>query len=651
MDSKVRERNIARARLKFLESAESPPPLVPENIRDSWQRSKYLGVAISEVVVPYQPDYDRESRLVRAAAPVLDRLEQTLAGSDACVIVTDRNGWVRDRRVGELQLSAHLDRVHLAPGFSYAERFVGTNGIGVALEERRSSVVLGTEHFNERLQRVSCAASPIRNPISGRVAGALNLTCWNGPVSALMAALAREAAGDVERVLYELSTSSERALLEAFRYATHYGDRPVLCLGQDLLLANSAAAVRLTGDDHRLLREAAAELGHAPRARRRVRLTGGQSVLVRCRQVDSPAGIAGYLLDLVFEDAPEDDARSRAGYPGGGRGRGRERGHGPGAAVGGKPCPLPGLVGADPTWNTVSHIAAHCARARVPLLVYGEAGTGKSALARGAHAVTGTATAPVVVDAADPRYGPEAPGAADPSGPGDAPGRGGVSAPGDAADAGGLAHTLRAAPAGPGRALVLRHLDAVAPADAPAVAAALAAAAATGTWVVATLGRASRVPDTLLRCFTEAVTVPPLRHRLADLPALVESLLRRTGAGVECAPDVLPLLRRQDWPGNIRQLAAVLRKAATGRRTYRIEARDLPPSLHTAGHRSLSAWEAAERDTLVEALLAADGNKLLAAQRLGISRTTIYRKMRAYGITLPPRPGPSPAEGPGMPSA
>ena len=60
-------------------------------------------------------------------------------------------------------------------------------------------------------------------------------------------------------------------------------------------------------------------------------------------------------------------------------------------------------------------------------------------------------------------------------------------------------------------------------------------------------------------------------------------------------------------------------------------------SLHSAGRRPLSAWETSERDTLVQALLEVDGNKLLAAQRLGISRTTIYRKMRSYGITLPAR--------------
>lgn len=633
MDSTARERNIARARLKFLQSAEPPASVVPEKIRDSWQRSKHWGIGIDEVTVPYQPDYDRESRLMRAATPVLDRLERTLAGSDVCVIVTDRKGWVRDRRVGELRLSAHLDRVKLAPGFSYAEQFVGTNGIGMALEERRSSMVLGTEHFNERLQKVSCAASPIRNPISGRVEGAINLTCWNGPAGSLMAALVQEAADDVERMLYESGTTCEHALLEAFRQATHYGCRPVLCLGQDLLLANSAAAGRLTGDDHRLLHEAAAELGHAPRTRRRVQLTGGRSVLVRCRRVDGPAGKAGYLLDLTFDDAPTaEEPRGTAGSraPGGSRGGDT------------RPCPLPGLAGADPAWNPVARTAARCARERVPLLIYGEAGTGKAALARAAHAFAGAAWAPVVIDAADPRYGAD--GATGPNPPYGADGATAPNRPYNAYEAtgpddaplpGSLPYALRSAPAGPGRALVLLHLDAVTTARAPAVAQALSAAAARGTWTVATLGRAPEGADTLLRCFAEAVTVPPLRHRLADLPALVDALLRRVGAGAECSPEVLPLLRRQDWPGNVRQLESVLRKAAAGRRTYRVEPRDLPPSLHAAGHRALSGWETAERDTLVAALLEADGNKLLAAQRLGISRTTVYRKMRAYGITLP----------------
>lgn len=586
-----RDRTIARARLKFLENAELPAAIVPEGILNSWQRSKYLGIGTDEVIVPYQPDYDRESRLVRAATPVLDRLEQALAGSDVCVIVTDRKGWVRDRRVGEKRLSAHLDRVHLAPGFNYAEQFVGTNGIGVALEERRPNVVLGTEHFNERLQNVSCAAAPIRNSVTGRVEGAMNLTCWNGPARTLMTALVQEAAGGIERVMYEFSSSHQRALLEAFQQVTHYGDRPVLCLGQDLVLANSAASTRLTGDDHRLLHKAAAELGHAPRTRKQVQLTGGETVLMRSRRVDSSAGAAGYLLELAFTDHSSDSSAPS-----------RTRSRQEQAAT--RPWPLPGLAGTDPAWNTVSRTVSRCARERT-LLLHGEPGTGKSALIRATHALTGAASAPVIVDAAS--VGTE---------------------------------TGTDLPTGPGRALVLRNIDDVSPEQGPAVARALDAATAKGTWIVGTLHRAPGgpgVPEPLRRCFAEAAAVPALRHRIADLPALAECLLQRIGADVECAPEVLSLLRRHDWPGNIRQLNLALRVAAAARRTYRIELRDLPPSLHSAGTRPLSTWEASERDTLVQALLETNGNKLLAAQRLGISRTTIYRKMRTYGITLPTR--------------
>uniref|UniRef100_A0AAU3GRX1 Sigma 54-interacting transcriptional regulator n=1 Tax=Streptomyces sp. NBC_01401 TaxID=2903854 RepID=A0AAU3GRX1_9ACTN len=635
-DSTARDRNIARARLQFLENAEPPATIVPEGIRNSWQRSKYLGIGTHEVVVPYQPDYDRESRLVRAATPVLDRLEQALAGSDACVIVTDRKGWVRDRRVGEKRLSAHLDRVHLAPGFNYAEEFVGTNGIGVALEERRPNVVLGTEHFNERLQNVACAAAPIRNSVTGRVEGAMNLTCWNGPARPLMAALVQEAVGDIERVMYEFSSSHQRALLEAFQQVTHYGDRPVLCLGQDLVLANSAASARLTGDDHRLLHEAAAELGHAPRTRTQVQLAGGETALMRCRQIDSSAGAAGYLLELTFTDHPQpcdhpairrtrSSSRSRALSPS------RE---GEDAT---RPWPLPGLAGTAPAWNTAARTASRCARDRTPLLLHGETGTGKAALAVAAHTLTGATSAPVTVDAATTAgTGTGTAGTATgatTTGTGTSASSTGAST-GASAD---LLAALDAVPTGPGRTLILRNIDAVTPEQGPAVARALDAAAAQGTWIVGTLDRAPGVPEALRRCFVEAAGLPALRHRLADLPALAECLLRRVGADVECAPDVLPLLRRHAWPGNVRQLESVLRKAAAGRRTYRIEVSDLPPSLHSAGSRSLSAWEASERDTLVQALLETGGNKLLAAQRLGISRTTIYRKMRTYSITLPPR--------------
>jgi transcriptional regulator of acetoin/glycerol metabolism len=64
-------------------------------------------------------------------------------------------------------LERHLDSIQLAPGFSYAEEFAGTNGIGTALESGQAAHVSGHEHYAGQLADLACAAVPIRHPVSG----------------------------------------------------------------------------------------------------------------------------------------------------------------------------------------------------------------------------------------------------------------------------------------------------------------------------------------------------------------------------------------------------------------------------------------------------------------------------------------------------
>ena len=74
----------------------------------------------------------------------------------------------------------------LAPGFSYAEEFVGTNGIGTALEGGRPMHVFGHEHYAENLEDLACAGVPIHHPISGKTVGAVDLTCWRKDADPLL---------------------------------------------------------------------------------------------------------------------------------------------------------------------------------------------------------------------------------------------------------------------------------------------------------------------------------------------------------------------------------------------------------------------------------------------------------------------------------
>jgi sigma-54 dependent transcriptional regulator, acetoin dehydrogenase operon transcriptional activator AcoR len=186
-----RTASLARAREAFLTSGhvEADEAGLREPILTSWRRSRFWGVAVSQVDLPYRGELDPEGRLLHAAQPVLDRLERELSDTRMTAILTDAQAWVLDRRAGERSLNAYLDKVLLAPGFSYAEKFIGTNGIGTALEEKRAFHVFGHEHFVDRLQTLSCAGAPIRDPISGNVVGIIDVTCWESDASLLMSVL------------------------------------------------------------------------------------------------------------------------------------------------------------------------------------------------------------------------------------------------------------------------------------------------------------------------------------------------------------------------------------------------------------------------------------------------------------------------------
>ncbi|MFE5708483.1 sigma-54-dependent Fis family transcriptional regulator [Rhodococcus koreensis] len=136
----------------------------------------------------------------------------------------------------------------------------------------------------------------------------------------------------------------------------------------------------------------------------------------------------------------------------------------------------------------------------------------------------------------------------------------------------------------------------------------------------------------------------PLRTYPHKLAAVAKSVLAELlpESTVELAPSALHLLATQPWPGNIRELRAVLEYAARGRERGMIVEHDLPDTvrMNTSTARSLTLMETAERDAIVAALRASNGNRAAAAAELGIGRTTLYARLRRYGIAESvPRPG------------
>ncbi|MCA9415369.1 MAG: sigma-54-dependent Fis family transcriptional regulator [Candidatus Omnitrophica bacterium] len=162
--------------------------------------------------------------------------------------------------------------------------------------------------------------------------------------------------------------------------------------------------------------------------------------------------------------------------------------------------------------------------------------------------------------------------------------------------------------------------------------------------------------DLYFRLNVVSISLPPLRERKDDIPLLIHHFLQKKTAESESIPtlglEVQDALLNYSWPGNIRELENVIERATVLREAETIELRDLPheitggvslqptlrakqegesPALQESTDKILSLQEM-ERVQILQALKAAQGHREKAANLLGITRRTLYQKIKRYGI-------------------
>jgi signal transduction histidine kinase len=252
--------SVRRARDRFLSAGSLGEDILRTDVLDSWRRSQALGVHPDRMDLPFVQEPDADSPLINAAAPVLDRIADDLSAQAVSIILTSSNGLVLERLASDSSVMNALDAVSLAPGYSYAEEFVGTNGIGTALETGRPAFIRGGEHYLGTLGRLACAGVPIRDPISRRIVGLLDLTCWAGQSDPLQFALAKTAASQIEDRMRALAHESETALLERYLEQARRFPLGVLAIGGDVVLMNTHLREALDANDQMALLEHASDL-------------------------------------------------------------------------------------------------------------------------------------------------------------------------------------------------------------------------------------------------------------------------------------------------------------------------------------------------------------------------------------------------------
>jgi sigma-54 dependent transcriptional regulator, acetoin dehydrogenase operon transcriptional activator AcoR len=660
-------------------------PAVPQAqiIDRSHQRCSALGLTRIE-----RPDYsplmradlqvarERNQRLFGHAAPVMEMLREQIAETQSMIVLTDAQGTIL-HAVGDSEFLARAGKVALSPGVNWAEHSKGTNAIGTALFEEQPTLVHAGEHFMHANNFLTCSATPIFDP-RGEILGVLDVSGDHRSYHRHTMGLVRVSARMIEN--HWLSDEGND------RLRLHFHSRPEF-------IGTLLEGIVVVGENGRILganRSALDQLalsGVSLRGHTLTTLFGTtvaalaehfRSPLPMPLQLTAPGGAQFHVMGranwhsrVIFgglaDPAP---APAEPAAPG-------QATVTPAAPATTSAAPRTGLAylqTGDPQIEIVVRKVRRIIDRDIPLLILGETGTGKEVLARAVHQESHRARQPFV--AVNCASIPESLIEAELFGYEDGAFTG--------ARRKGSAGRILQANGGtlfldeigdmplPLQARLLRVLQerSVTPLGGNrSVPVDIALIAATHRDLREMIAAQQFREDLYYRLNGLALRLPALRDR-SDLLQLTRRILQAEcpqGAPELSAP-VLGMFGRYHWPGNIRQLANVLRTAAVmaggdaqitelhlsddfledvQRVPKPAAAASMPAASPTATTTSTlppfppqaaapgapsaeraATLEEAERELIRQVLASVNGNISEASKRLGVSRNTIYRKLR-----------------------
>ncbi|MDD2877761.1 MAG: sigma-54-dependent Fis family transcriptional regulator [Acidiphilium sp.] len=575
----------------------------------------------------------RHSDLIAFSRPIIEYLYSQIRDSGCVIVLSGENGVLLDS-VGDADFSDRAASVALQPGACWAEVDRGTNAVGTALIELAPVVIQGPEHFLDRNAFLSCAAAPLIAS-DGRLLGVLDISCDHRNYHPHTFGLVRAAARMIENRIFEITHVRDTKLhLHATVQAIGTVVEGMVAVAPDgrILGANRTATdlldLRMPDMGHKLIGDA-----------------------LDCRLEDLVArDQTGKLMEVCRRDGgrlhlrlevPRVVARpARQTWPTA------------------PTCPiwsndaLAALDTGDPQITRAIGQIRRILGKPIPVLLRGETGVGKDLLAKAIHsagprhggafvAVNCAALPENLIEAELFGYAPGAFTGAKREG---SVGRireahGGTLFLDEIGD---MPPTLQT------RLLRVLEDRLVAPLGGRPVAVDFALISATNRNLKTEIARGSFRSDLFYRLNGLSVMIPPLRER-TDLAALIARILEQDNSGTplrKVAPDLFKALAAYRWPGNIRQLASLLRIASSLCDPDEIEldwhhlpddeVNELrtPPSPARAKEDEGSLRTHSDQ-IILRTIESAAGNMSKAARTLGISRNTLYRRVAAITPEAP----------------
>ncbi|WP_233801486.1 sigma-54-dependent Fis family transcriptional regulator [Paraburkholderia sp. HP33-1] len=627
------DRGTMRAWERFLAGESSTS--APQALVDSWKRSLQSGVSPTAVSAPIAVHGDEVAALLwrhRDLLAAADRLftvtADLFADSHSILLLTNQDGVIL-KAAGDLRTRAAGEKIHLTIGGDWGEGRAGTNGIGTALATHEPTYIHASEHFCEGIKSWSCAAAPICEPGTGAVIGVLDIS---GPPSTYQInnlTLAVTAARQIEMVLAEQAARERLRLLACClqRVSSSSDATGMVAIDRSGRLVHTTGRVTLPvgiGERFPGMSETSPVedwVQHLPAG---LHADWFNPVVVDGNTIGAmlvvPARSRPVTVPLAERNGEADPQRNRFAQ----------------------------IQGQSAAMLAAIHRGRQLASRRVPVLIEGETGVGKELFARAIHGEEGGGGPFVAYNcgaASKELIASELFGHV----------RGAFTGATTEGRAGRfeLAHggTLCLDEIGEMplelQPVLLRVLEEgviyrLGDTQPRRVDVRLLAMTNRNLRKEVESGRFRR--DLYYRISVTRLRIPPLRERDIDIDLLVEHFNRKLALrhGVperQLSAEVMAVLRAYSWPGNVREMRNVIENMLLTSSEPAVSLDDLPaelldevstseviPSAPDEG----ASLEAAERLAIARAVHNTHGNLAQAARALGVSRSTLYRKIEFY---------------------
>lgn len=622
-----------------------------ENIRpiisDSWLRCKQGGMNPYSKIRQCLPSKNIEaelhhnSALISTASPIIRNLYNLVEGSGFLISLASSGGVIIDV-VG----TPVIQKARLHIGDLWAEEAIGTNSIGLCILTKKPVQVFSYEHFMASACEWTCSSAPIFDE-KGELIGVLTMTGEYDKVHPHTLGMVVAAVSALENNLRMKQSLDELALSSAYKTTIMESiDEGILALNLDKTIKHinksahnilkitipidqviSVPITQVLSDSHPILNQLSKFFTDTVINEGTVFIDEGSLTVTSKLIRSADSAVAGVVLVLremrLVKKFVNRIVGSRANFTFG------------------------DLIGKDPVFLSAVNLAQVASRSDSNVLLLGESGTGKELFAQAIHNSSKRSRGPFIAIncAALPRSLIESELFGYAEGAFTGAKKGGNPGKFELADGGTLFLDEIGEMSLELQATLLRVLQEgtitriggkeVIPVNVRVI-------AATNKELLKEIRNANFREDLYYRLNVLAVHIPPLRNRKSDISLLANSFVGKLNQRVNkhiqnISEEVLNILELYNWPGNVRELQNVMERALNVCSGDTIVVSNLPEplcnnKLKVQPKLSMVSMKEYEKDLIIRLLKEFNGNRTQIAQAMGISRTSLYRKLEFYNI-------------------